>query len=168
MEFVDEVDIHNVVIGSCSKEKAHKKGILHRTVIAEIINSKGEFLLVKQAGHKQDANQYVSPVGGHVSSGETEEHALLREAFEETGLKDFTYQLKGRIIYHRKVIGRNENHYFIVYEIHSNQKPNLNDESVQYHYFSKTEIQTTMKLNPKKFGDAFYVVWKEFYSDYFA
>jgi len=32
--------------------------------------------MVKQASDKQDAGQYVSPVGGHVTSGETDIEAL--------------------------------------------------------------------------------------------
>ncbi len=55
MEYVDIVDKDVKVIGKAPKVEAHKKGLLHPTVIAEVINSKGEWLLVKQASHKQDA-----------------------------------------------------------------------------------------------------------------
>lgn len=109
MEYVDIVNENNKVIGKCSKEEAHQKGLLHRTVIAEVINLKGEWLLVQQAGHKQDAGQFVSPVGGHVSAGETEEEALKRETWEEIGLKDFTYKLKGKAIHNRIVNDKKEN-----------------------------------------------------------
>jgi isopentenyl-diphosphate delta-isomerase len=87
-ELVDIVDENNIVIRQMSKSQAHQQGLLHRTVISEIINSKGQWLLVKQAGDKQDPGQYVSPVGGHIKAGEAELEALAREAHEETGITD--------------------------------------------------------------------------------
>lgn len=47
MEFVDIVDENNKVLYKTSKKEAHKKGLLHRCVISEIINSKGEQLIDK-------------------------------------------------------------------------------------------------------------------------
>ena len=88
-EQVDIVNENNEVIGQADKSEAHQKGLLHRTVISEVINSTGEWLLVKQASDRQDPGQYVSPVGGHMRAGESEISALLREAEEELGIKNF-------------------------------------------------------------------------------
>ena len=82
-EAVDIVDENCKVLFSVPKSEAHEKGLLHRTVIAEIKDNQGRWLLVRQASHKQDAGQFVSPVGGHVKSGETAEEALKREVLEE-------------------------------------------------------------------------------------
>ena len=122
-EMVDVVDENNKVLYSVSKAKAHQEGLLHRTVIAEVRDSKGNFILVKQAPDRQDPGQYVSPVGGHVRAGESEIEALNREATEEIGLgmSDFKYKLIGKFIFNRQVLKRQENHYFIVYEIHTNK-----------------------------------------------
>ena len=122
MEIVDIVDENNKVLYQVSKEEAHKKGLLHRTVIAEIIDSKGRWILAIPLGNRQDGGQCVSPVGGHVSSGETEEQALKRETFEEMGIKDFKFKLIGRKIFNRFVIGRQENHLFILFEIYTDDK----------------------------------------------
>ena len=158
MEKVDIVDKNLKVLYSTTKAKAHEKGLLHPTIIAEVINTKGEWLLVKQASHKQDAGRYVSPVGGHVKSGELEVDALKREVLEEVGLKDFKYKRVGQHIYNRKVLGKIENHYFIIYEIYSNGKVTLNDESVDYQRFSIKKIKKTLKDNPEFFGKAFYQI----------
>ncbi len=163
MEYVDIVDKNLKVLYSIDKQEAHNKGLLHPTVISEVINSKGEWLLVKQASHKQDAGQFVSPVGGHITSGETMDDALTREAFEEVGLSDFKYTYIGKAIYERKWKVGVENHYFIVYEIYSDKEPVLNDESVEYRWFKVEEIKEILKSNPQFFGYAFHFVWEKFY-----
>ena len=72
-ETVDIVNEQDEIVRQATKIEAHAKGLLHRTVISELINSKGEWVLVKQAADRQDAGQYVSPMGGHVDGGEIEE-----------------------------------------------------------------------------------------------
>ncbi|WP_049613603.1 nucleotide triphosphate diphosphatase NUDT15 [Yersinia pekkanenii] len=48
-----------------------------------IVNSQGEVLLGKRCGQHAP---YWSIPGGHMESGESFEHAAIREVFEETGL----------------------------------------------------------------------------------
>ena len=166
IEYVDIVDENDKIIGRASKQEAHTKGLLHRTVIAEVIGSDGRMALVKQASDRQDAGQYVSPVGGHVSSGETVEQALIREAEEECGLTgalDFRYI--GKKIFNREVIGRKENHYFILFEIHTDNELKLNHESVGYEKFSREQLHTELQKTPQKFGDAFHFLVQSFYED---
>ena len=162
-EIVDVVDDKDTVVGSASKSDAHIKGLLHRTVISEIIDSQGRFVLVLQSSDRQDAGQYVSPVGGHVRSGETEDEALKREALEEAGLRDIDFHLVGKAIFNRIVLGRKENHYFIVYEILSDKQLVLNEESVSYKPFTKEELRQSIISTPEKFGAAFYFVLEKFY-----
>lgn len=163
MEMVDIVDENLNTIGSVPKDEAHKRGLLHVTVISEVIDSKGRWTLVKQASDKQDPGQYVSPVGGHVRTGESYDDALKREALEEMGLQDFAFKNVGKGIYNRFVNGHQENHYFVVYEIYSNSEPTLNEESVGFRRFTKEEIITLTKKDPELFGDAFHFVIKNIY-----
>jgi isopentenyl-diphosphate Delta-isomerase len=164
IEFVDVIDENGAVIGSVSKPEAHEKGLLHKTVISEVIDSQGRWLLVKQASDRQDAGQYVSPVGGHVQAGETEEDALKREAEEEIGLTgDFKYEYVGRAVFNRFVVGRQENHMFVMYKIHADVEPTLNHESVDFQRFTDDELRTELKEHPEKFGDAFMFVLKTFF-----
>lgn len=111
-ELVDIVNEDNQVIGQKLKVEAHKDGDLHRIIIAELVNSRGEYCFVKQAGDRQDPGQFVSPVGGHVGAGEEVESALIRESQEEVGITPEVYEFVGSTIYHRQVIGRDENHLF--------------------------------------------------------
>jgi 8-oxo-dGTP pyrophosphatase MutT (NUDIX family) len=162
---VDVVDEKNNVLYSIRKDEAHAKGLLHRTVVAEVRDNEGKIILVKQAPDRQDPGQYVSPVGGHVSSGETEEHALKRETEEEIGLKDIKYKLKGKFIFNRFVVAKNrqENHYMTLYEIYCDGKLNLGPEAVGYKAFTEEELKKRLKSNPEEFGGAYFAVIGKFY-----
>lgn len=162
-EIVDIVDEANTVLYQASKHEAHEKGLLHRCVVSEVFDSKGRWVLIKQAADRQDAGQYVSPVGGHVTSGESEDDALRRETLEEIGLKDMAFSLKGHAIYNRTVLGRKENHYFILYEIHSDEPFVLNHESVSYRALTEAQLRKELKAYPSRFGNAFFRVLEEFY-----
>lgn len=165
MEIVDIVDEENRVLYQTSKEEAHDKGLLHRTIIVEVRNSKDQWLLVKQAPHKQDKDQYVNPVGGHIKAGESEVEALKRETEEEIGVKEFSYIYIGALINNRQTRGKQENHYFIVYQITTDESPVLNDESVEYRWFREDELKETIKKHPELFGESLYVVLKKFYPE---
>lgn len=162
-EMVDIVNDKNEVTGSCSKAEAHAKGLLHRTVVSEVKTQAGDWILVKQAPDRQDAGQYVSPVGGHVQAGESMEDALRREAMEEAGIKDFTFKYLGESVFNREILGRKENHLFVLYEIYSDAAPVLNKESVGYRKFTTDELKKELKENPAAFGDAFHFVVKMFF-----
>ena len=165
MEFVDVIDENGNVLDSVLKQAAHEKGLSHKCVVAEVIDSQGRMLLVRQAQDRQDAGQYVSPVGGHVAAGEKDEDALKRETEEELGLKDFTLKQIGKTIFNREILGRKENHTFVLYEIYSDQEPVINHESVEFEWFTKEELRNRLRNNPKEFGDAFFVVLKNFYPE---
>ncbi|MBI2011918.1 NUDIX domain-containing protein [Candidatus Daviesbacteria bacterium] len=162
-EEIDIVDELGNILYSISKIEAHKKGLLHKTVIAEVIDSKGNIYLVKQSSDRQDAGQYVSPVGGHVKKGETEEEALVREVLEEIGLTDFEYELLGREIFNREVLGRIENHFFIVFKITTDKEFILGDEADDFEKFNKEQLIKEVMINPKKFGNVFHFVFEKFY-----
>lgn len=167
MEIIDIVNDNDEIIGSCLKEEAHKKGLLHRTVIAEIINSKGEWLLVRQTSHKQEPGKYVSPMGGHVKSKEKLVHAVKRELLEETGIKHYKSKYKGKLIYNVKIRNYRENHFYIVYEVYSNDRIVLGDESYDAKWFTIEELKEAIKETPEQFGKSFYAVIDNLYKKEF-
>jgi len=164
MEIVDIVNEDDEVLYQTAKEKAHQDGLLHRCIVAEIIDSQGNWLLVQQANDRQDAGQFVSPVGGHIRAGEAPELALTRETLEETGITITQCKFVGKAILNREIIGRKENHLFFLYEIYSDQKLSLNHESVGYELFSPQKMQKELAENPTKFGEAFHFIYTTFYS----
>jgi isopentenyl-diphosphate Delta-isomerase len=164
-ELIDIVDEKNQMTGQMMKSEAHKNGALHRCVIAEVIDTQGNWLFVLQAGDRQDAGQLVSPVGGHVGAGETADEALEREAMEELGIEAKAYKQIGTAVFNREVIGRKENHLFILYEIYSDENPVLNHESVGIEKFSKEDLKKAYHQSPQKFGAAFHFVVQNFYPE---
>jgi inosine/xanthosine triphosphatase len=161
-ELVDIVDDVNNIQYSTAKQKAHEDGLLHRIVIGAIQTTDGRICLIKQSEDRQDAGQYVCPVGGHVQSGELEEDALIREAVEEIGIKDFKFKLLGRKVFQRNILGRNENHFFIIFQITYDGELNLGDEADDYEYFTKDQLADELIQTPKKFGAAFKFVYENF------
>lgn len=167
-ELVDIVDQNNAVTGQVLKKEAHEKGLLHPCVVAMIKNSKDEWLLVKQASDRQDAGQYVAPVGGHVQAGENKDDALKREAAEEVGFVDnFEFTYLGSGVFDRHIIGRHENHLFLMYEIHSDAEPKLNHESESCRYFPEDELKRLLKEEPDMFGHACHFGLQAFYKQFY-
>ncbi len=162
-EQIDIINEQNEVIATIGKSVAHADGLLHRIVIGELVNSKGEYCCVKQAGDRQDPGQYVSPIGGHVRAGESADDALVRECQEECGFTPPNFVFIGKTIYNRKVIGRHENHLFLVYQIPFAGTPILNHESVGFKWFSVAEIKQILKSNPETFGAAWHHVFKNIF-----
>lgn len=165
-ELVEVVDEEGNILTVVSKKEAHEKGLLHKTVIAEVIDSQGRWLMAKQSASKQDKGQYVSAVGGHVTSGETDLEALQKEAREEIGLtQDFKYEFVDKKVHYREVLGRKENHLFLVYKIFSDIEPVTNDEIESCTRFTEEELKRELKENPQLFGINFHFVIKNFFPE---
>ncbi|HYF05554.1 MAG TPA: ElyC/SanA/YdcF family protein [Patescibacteria group bacterium] len=165
-ELVDVIDGRGNFKKVVSKKQAHLGGLLHRTVISEVIDSEGRWLLTKPSKGRQDEAQYVSPIGGHVRAGESEEDALRREAAEELGLEGyFKYEYVGRAILNRFVVGRQENHFFIVFKIYSDAKPIFNHEAESGKYFTVNELRAELSQRPELFGNAFRFVVQKFFPE---
>jgi isopentenyl-diphosphate delta-isomerase len=162
-EQVDIINSENEVVGTTGKSIVHRDGLLHRIVIGELVNAKGEFCFVRQASDRQDSGQFVSPIGGHVSAGEAVETALIRECQEEAGYTPKSFEFIGSTIYNREVIGRKENHLFLVYQIEAERDPLLNHESVEFRWFSINQIKQTLKSDAKLFGAAWHHLFKNLY-----
>ena len=162
-EMIDIVDKQNQVVRRDSKHAAHRHGWLHRTVLAAVRDPDGNIVLVRQASDRQDPGQFVVPVGGHVKAGETSEQALLREAQEEIGLPGVEHIFLDQFIYDRKVIGRHENHLFIVFQIVADPAHFvLGPEAVEHRSFSVPELKMALKNTPEMFGGSYHVLLQHF------
>lgn len=161
-ELVDIVDESGSILEQALKTFAHEQGLLHKTVIGCL--RKGDmWQLVRQASDRQDAGQLVNPVGGHVQAGESDIDALLRECEEEIGTRNVMFSEIGRARFHRQVIGRDENHLFVVYEITTDDPISLNHEAESIHIFDEESLKMQLVEQPDAFGNAYYFVLEKFY-----
>ncbi len=164
-EIVDMVNDDGDFVRKALKVETHKQGWLHKTVIG-YLRYGDDWALVRQASDRQDAGQLVAPVGGHVRSGETEIEGLLREAEEEIGTRNISYKHIGDAKFHRQVIGRDENHLFIVFEISTKDKIKLGNEAVDIERFNSRDLKKALKQNPGNFGDSYFFILEKFYPEY--
>lgn len=89
MELIDIVNEEGNLTGEKElREIVHKKGLLHSAVHVLVYTSKNKILIQKRALIKDfDAGKWDFVLGGHLSSGETKEQAVLKELKQEYGIK---------------------------------------------------------------------------------
>lgn len=102
MEWFPIVDEDGNTIGEAPRHVCHdgKSMLLHPVVHLLLYNTKGELFLQKRSRLKDiQPGKWDTSVGGHVSPGEAIEDAVLREASEELGIKDFNPVFEGKYIW---------------------------------------------------------------------
>lgn len=83
------VDNYGIVIGQATRSQCHDGSkLLHPVIHLHIFNDKGQLFLQKRSANKDvQPNKWDSSVAGHIDLGETPDIAVLREAYEEMGIK---------------------------------------------------------------------------------
>lgn len=127
LEILDLVDEDDKVIDTLSRDEIYEKNLKYvRVVEAFIRNDEGKLWIPIRAPHKKIApNGYDVGVGGHVEHGESYDEAFAKEVSEELGweVSELNYVTIGKF-------GPNEGLTTIsmVYEIHTDDTPELNPE----------------------------------------
>jgi isopentenyl-diphosphate delta-isomerase type 1 len=71
-----------------SREEAHEKGIYHRAAVMFIVNDKNQVLMQKRSLTKKVwPGCWDMTSGGHLDAGESSEDCVIRETYEEIGVK---------------------------------------------------------------------------------
>lgn len=88
-ELLDLVNEKDEVIGTVWKSEAHKDPTkIHREVALIIFDTKGGALLQQRSMNKEvEPGQWKITAAGHVGSGEDPKRAIVRETYEELGIK---------------------------------------------------------------------------------
>lgn len=100
-EWFDIVDQDGRVTGRAPRAVCHSgPGMLHPVVHLHVIDSKDRIFLQKRPlSKKVQPGKWDTAVGGHLSSGETIEQGLKREALEELGLSAFEARLVAKYVW---------------------------------------------------------------------
>lgn len=151
-ELLDIVNEKDEIIGVCEKEEAHKKRLLHRFVHLFIETPEGKLVVQQRSKNKtRGPLKFDAAVGGHVSSGETYEDALIRETSEEIGLTI----TKNELVYlgrtkDTKDISRTENQIGKLFYVIHDGPFKVNEEVEQLLFFTLDELQELIKNSPEK------------------
>lgn len=89
MELIDVFDENNIFLGYClTRKEVHDMNLWHRHVSCYIMNKKdGSILMQKRSLNKIKNPGMWAKTGGHVESNEDPNDAIIREVYEEIGLK---------------------------------------------------------------------------------
>lgn len=87
----------------------------HVTVLGIVARRDGKFLITKRVMTKHWAPGWWEVSGGAVLAGETPEEAVLREVYEETGLKVKAEDREYLFTYHRENPGKGDNYFVDVF-----------------------------------------------------
>ena len=88
-EYQDLIDDNDNVIGKATREEVVEKGLLHRSVVIFVFNSKNEMYLQKRSKNKVlFPGMWGIGAAGGVSLEESYEDAAKRELEEELGIVD--------------------------------------------------------------------------------
>jgi isopentenyldiphosphate isomerase len=142
-EMLDVLDEKGNVIGKAKRSDVHGKGLIHRTVMFFIFDRSGRVFVNQRALGKEFYPGHWSIVlGGHVSSGQTYDEAVLREAEEEAGIRDVKPEPVGAF---RKHDGKDQED-VRVYSFTIRGKPTLDrGEIIKGRFMAREEIGSFMK-----------------------
>jgi len=89
------VDIFDQPLGSCSKENAHKKGLLHRAFSIFLVDRRQQRMLIQQraAGKYHSGGLWTNTCCSHPRMGEETATAARRRLLEETGIQCSIHEL---------------------------------------------------------------------------
>jgi ADP-ribose pyrophosphatase YjhB (NUDIX family) len=82
-ELLNVYDSAGQIVGSKPRREAKASGQAVGAINALIVNARGELLMQRRPGDKENGGYWDKSVGGHVSAGESFDETLVREAREE-------------------------------------------------------------------------------------
>jgi len=124
----------------------------------------GKILLTRRSAQIREGGKWCLP-GGHVEHGEAWSEAMIREVFEEVGLKVIAYQLLGiysdpeltvtPVPYYENRLGQFVAAVFLVTDFGGQVTPN--DEVDEWGWFSLDKIpEPLLRSHPIRIQDAFH------------
>lgn len=158
-EWLDVVDMNDVVIDRDTRPNVHAQNRLHRSVHVLLFNSVGEvFVQLRSKSKDEGGGLWDSSAAGHVDSGESYLGCAVRELHEELGLLVSTDALTE----HGKISpsARNGYEFAAVYSLISDQPLTLQAEEIDDgRWLVPAQLIDWMKKDRQEFTGVFSNVW---------
>jgi isopentenyldiphosphate isomerase/intracellular septation protein A len=145
-EWVPLVDEKGQVTGQLPRSSVHNGSrLLHPVVHMHVVSRNKSVLLQKRPLSKAiQPGKWDTAVGGHITAGETPEQALIKEAFEEIGLKNFNARLLNVYKWESDV----EAELVYLFITYSSGEFNVQtDEVDETRYWTKNQIEKQLRQN---------------------
>ncbi len=165
-DIFDIVDEKDNVIGSLPRTEVHRSGLMHRASHVLIFGNGGCDILLQKRSATKDLYPlaYTTSCSGHVDSGEDYDTAVVREMYEETGLKVDISQLEkvGKI----SPCEETGNEFTFVYKMECPLDTKFSpprEEVDSLRWLPLEEFERKISDNPKDFTPSFlkvYNFWK--------
>jgi len=157
-EIFDIVNDNDEIIGNASRNEVHRMGLKHRSVHLLIFNKQESVLLQKRSMEKDTfPGVWDSSVSGHVDSGEDYDKAVIRESWEELGVK---FEGVPEKIFKVNACKETDNEFSWVYRHISEGpfSPNV-DEISEIKWFSIETLDDSNLHDSTIFSPAFSLIW---------
>jgi isopentenyldiphosphate isomerase len=159
-EIFDVVNERDEVIGRQSRSEVHRLGLMHRAVHVLVFNAAGQVFLQKRSLKKdRQPGVWDSSASGHVESGEDYDACVIREVWEEIGLK--LNAAPKRLFKLGAGAGTDQEHVW-VYRCEAEGPFRLDpDEIERGGWFAREAVTSWMEERPRDFASALLVIWKK-------
>lgn len=141
-EVLPIVNDRGLTVGKATRRECHKGGkLLHPVVHLHVFNSRGELYLQQRPMWKDiQPGKWDTACGGHIRFGEPASMALMREAEEELGLKDFEPKAVRKYIFESPT----EREYVYVYRTVWDGEITPGEELAGGRFWTRAEIETKL------------------------
>lgn len=159
-EWFDVVDGEDRVVGRERRAEVHRKKLLHRAVHLFVFNRAGHIFLQKRSMSKDVApGRWDSSCSGHLDAGEDYDAAVVREAFEEIGMK--LESVPERVRYFKAGPGTGMEFVWL-YKAESEGPFSLHPEEIETGaWFSPGSVDRWIEERPKELAGSFRYIWKQ-------
>lgn len=144
------VDENNDIIGTKDRDKI-QSGDIYRVSGLWITNSRGDILLAQRKFTKRnDPGKWGPAVAGTIEEGESYEANIIKEAYEELGLKDIKPK-SGQVRRNYGIHNYFSQRFYLTCDRGIEDFKIAEDEVEQIRWFERHELQKLIKEKPEMF-----------------